>query len=99
ITILPEFDSKDLRPLTSFPRFAAEFSNEESHADQKRSIIRSVLIEQFRPQRRVTLANVLAKFDDIATDTRHSLAMYMAEFSVAKVKSEVERQNLDDTLS
>lgn len=99
LTVLPEFGPEDLRPLTSFPRFTAEFANEESHADQKRSIIRTVLIEQFRPRRSVTLADVLAKFEDIATDARHSLAMYMAEFSVAKVKGEVERQNLDDTLS
>ncbi|WHL19019.1 hypothetical protein [Stenotrophomonas acidaminiphila] len=99
LTVLPEFGPQDLRPLTSFSRFAAEFANEESHSDQKRSVIRTVLIEQFRPQRSVTLADVLAKFEDIAMDARHSLAMYMAEFSVAKVKAEVERQNLDDTLS
>lgn len=99
LTVLSEFSLEDLRLLTSFPRFAAEFANEESHVDQKRSIIRTVLIEQFRPRRSVTLADVLAKFEDIATDARHSLAMYMAEFSVAKVKGEVERQNLDDTLS
>lgn len=99
LTIIPDFGPKDLRPLTSFPSFVAEFANEESHVDQKRSIIRSVLIEQFRPLRSVSLADVLAKFEDIATDSRHSLVMYMAEFSVAKVKNEVERQNLDDTLS
>lgn len=99
LTVLSEFGPENLRPLASFPRFVAEFANEESHADQKRSIIRTVLIEQFRPRRSVTLADVFAKFDDIATDARHSLAMYMAEFSVAKVKSEVDRQNLDDTLS
>lgn len=99
LTILPEFGHDDLCPLASFPRFAVEFSSEESHADQKRSIIRATLIEQFRPHRSVTMAEVLAKFEAIATDARHSLAMYMAEFSVAKVRGEVERQNLDDTIS
>lgn len=99
LTILPEFSPEDLSDLISFSRFTAEFANEESHADQKRSIIRSVLIEQFRPHRNVMLRDVLAKFEDIASDARRSLAMYMSEFSVAKVKSEVERQNLDDTLS
>lgn len=99
LTILPEFGHGDLNPLPSFPRFAAEFSNEGTHSDQKRSIIRSTLIEQFRPRRSVTLADILARFEAIAIDARHSLAMYMAEFSVAKVKGEVERQNLDDTIS
>ena len=99
VTIRADFRLEDLRRLKPFPTFAAEFSNHESHADQKRSIIRSVLIEQFRPQRSVAFAAVLDRFDAIATDARQSLAMYMAEFSVAKVKSEVERQNLDDTLS
>src|SRR5690606_33188115 len=45
------------------------------------------------------LADILARFEAIAIDARHSLAMYMDEFSVAKVKGEVERQNLDDTIS
>jgi hypothetical protein len=99
LTILPEFGRDDLCPLPSLPRFAVEFSNEESHADQKRSIVRTTLIEQFRPRRSVTMADVLARFEAIATDARHSLAMYMAEFSVAKVRGEVERQNLDDTIS
>ncbi len=99
LTILPEFGLGDLRPLPSFPHFAVEFSNEESHANQKRSIIRTTLIEQFRPNRSVTMAKVLDKFEAIATDARHSLAMYMDEFSVAKVREEVERQNLDDTIS
>lgn len=99
LTIVPDFGPEDLCSLASFPRFVAEFANEESHVDQKRSIIRTVLIEQFRPRRSVSMADVLAKFEGIATDARHSLVMYMAEFSVAKVKSEVERQNLDDTLS
>lgn len=99
IAILPEFGHDDLCPLVSFPRFAAEFANDESHADQKRSIIRTTLIEQFQPHRSVTMAEVLTNFEAIATNARHSLAMYMNEFSVAKVRSEVERQNLDDTIS
>lgn len=99
LAIMPDFESKDLRELPSFDTFVAEFSPHGSHSEQKRAIIRMVLIEHFRPSRRVTLAEVLAKFEEIATAARHSLAMYMAEFSVAKIKNEVERQNLEDTLS
>ena len=99
LTILPDFCAQDLRPLYSLQKFVAEFANEESHFDQKRSVVRTVLLEQFRPRKLASMAELLEKFDDIATDARHSLAMYMAEFSVAKVKAEVERQNLDDTLS
>src|SRR3546814_1746328 len=36
---------------------------------------------------------------DLASDAKRSLSMYMAEFSVKKVTAEVERQNLEDTLS
>lgn len=99
LTILPDFCAANLRPLDSFQRFVAEFANEEAHFDQKRSVVRTVLIEQFRPRKLASMAELLEKFSDIASDARHSLAMYMAEFSVAKVKAEVERQNLDDTLS
>lgn len=99
LTILPKFSFDNLCSIQSLSRFITEFSNEEFHSDQKRSIIRTILIEQFRPSRSVTLGDLLPKFDEIATNSRHSLAMYMDEFSVAKVKGEVERQNLEDTLS
>ena len=99
LAIVPDYSFDDLRELPSFATFAAEFSASNSHIEQKRAIIRAVLIEQFRPSRSVRLAKVLEEFEEIATNARHSLCMYMAEFSVAKVKSEVERQNLDDTLN
>lgn len=99
LEIRADFAASDLRDLPDFPRFTTEFGNHESHADQKHSIVRSSLIEQFKPRRGVAMSDVLAAFHDIATNARQSLAMYMAEFSVAKVKSEVERLNLEDTLS
>lgn len=99
LEIRTDFGASDLRDLPDFSRFTAEFGNHESHADQKHSIVRSSLIEQFKPRRGVAMSEVLAAFHDIATNARQSLAMYMAEFSVAKVKSEVERLNLEDTLS
>jgi len=98
LEIRADFGIKDLRPLPAFARFAGEFANPESHADQKRAIVRNVLIDQFKPRRSVALADVLVVFDQVATDARQSLSMYMAEFSVKKVLGEVERLNLDDTL-
>lgn len=99
LEISPEFGASDLVALEGFSQFISEFATGPGHEDQRRSIIRSVLVEQFRPKRLVRFADVLARFEDIARDARQSLSMYMAEFSVAKVKAEVERQNLDDTIN
>lgn len=99
ITIQAELREADLLSLPDLSAFMEEFGSLTTHGDQKRSIVRGALIDKFRPLRSVTLAQVVEKFSDLAMDVRHALAMYMEEFSVQKVKAEVERQNVDDALS
>lgn len=99
IDIRSEFSEADLKHMPSLGTFAAEFASTTAHADQKRSIVRSVLIDHFRPRHAATLGELIHAFEAISTDAKRSLSMYMAEFSVKKVTAEVERQNLEDTLS
>jgi hypothetical protein len=99
IEIRSEFSTEELEHMPSLGTFAAEFANATAHADQKRSIVRSALIDQFRPRHVATLGELIHSFEAIASDAKRSLSMYMAEFSVKKITAEVERQNLEDTLS
>lgn len=98
LEIRPDYDAQNLEHLPSLPELASEFVSSTTHVDQKRSIFRSSLIEHFRPQRKISLADLIPHFEAIATDAKRSYAMYMAEFSYQKIRSEVEKQNLEDTL-
>jgi hypothetical protein len=98
LEIRPEYSADHLRRLTSLPEFAAEFVSSTMHSDQKRSIFRSSLVDHFKPRRQISLSEVVPKFEAISNDVRRTYAMYMAEFSYQKIRGEVERQNLDDTL-
>src|SRR3546814_16190368 len=89
----------DLKLMPSLGTFARSFANTTTQAAQKRSIVRSALLDQFRPSHAAALGELIHSFEAIASDAKRSLSMYMAEFSVKKVTAEVERQNIEDTLS
>lgn len=89
---------EDLTPLPSLPLFETEFAVTESHKDQKRSIVRAVLLDAFKGRKALTVGDVLPKFESIVEDVRSNYAMYAAEFSFEKIKAEVEKDNLDSTL-
>ncbi|MFA7541587.1 MAG: hypothetical protein WCZ02_05795 [Lysobacterales bacterium] len=99
LTLHADYLPQQLSGNLELAPFAADFSPNEIHADQKRSIVRSILIETFKSRKNATLGDVLTQFEAIESEARKSYAMYMAEFSVKKVMSEVEKQNLDDMLS
>lgn len=98
IEIKLSYQAEDLIPLPSLPFFETEFAVTASHKDQKRSIVRAVLLDAFKGRKTVTVGEVLPKFEDIVEDVRSNYAMYAAEFSFEKIKAEVEKDNLDSTL-
>jgi hypothetical protein len=89
---------EDLTSLPSLTLFETEFAVTESHKDQKRSIVRAVLLDAFKGKKVLTVGDVLPKFESIVEDVRSNYAMYAAEFSFEKIKAEVEKDNLDSTL-
>ncbi len=93
-----EYQVGDLVSLVSLPLFESEYAATTHHKDQKRSIVRAVLLDAFKGKKSITIGELLPRFDSIIEDVRSNYAMYAAEFSFEKVKAEVEKDNLDSTL-
>lgn len=93
-----EYRTCDLAPLPSLPLFQSEYVESVHHQDQKRNIIRTTLIDQFKGKRSITLSDLLPFFEAFMENVRSSYAMYTVDFSFEKIRTEVEKQNLEDTL-
>ena len=92
------YELNELTQLTSLGFFETEFAVTTHHKDQKRSIIRTVILDAFKGQRAISVGAILPKFEAMVEDIRSNYAMYAAEFSFEKIKAEVEKDNLDSTL-
>jgi hypothetical protein len=93
-----EYQSKYLVPLPSIELFASEFVGNTHHQDQKRNIVRSALLDVFKGKRCVSISELLPCFEAFMDNVRSSYAMYTADFSYEKIRTEVDKQNLEDTL-
>ena len=98
IEISLEYQVGDLVPLMSLPLFESEYAATTHHKDQKRSIVRAVLLDAFKGKKCITVGDMLPQFESIIEDVRSNYAMYASEFSFEKIKAEVEKDNLDSTL-
>lgn len=85
----------DLHALTGLDAFGAEFIASHTHHEQKRTILKTVLLELFSGRVRLPFSELLARFDEFVDKVRASYQLYVAEFSFQKVKAEVEKEKLD----
>ncbi len=93
-----EYQPTNLVPLPSLGLFAADFVDNPLHKDQKLNIVRSALLDVFKGKRLVTVGDFLPRFEEFMDNVRSSYVMYTADFSYEKIRMEVEKQNLEDTL-
>ncbi|TDS73433.1 hypothetical protein [Comamonas sp. JUb58] len=98
LEILMEYSAEDIRNLPSLAAFEDDFIRSAHHQDQKRNIIRSTLLDLFKNKRRITFGEFLPYFEEFVQNARSSYAMYTADFSYEKIRTEVEKQNLEDTV-
>lgn len=92
------FKTAEIRSLPGIDEFSRDFVRTEHHFEQKRDIVRSALIETFPNKPRITFGEIAEKFTDFFQRVKASYAVFAADFSYQKVRSEVEKQNLEDTL-
>lgn len=93
-----EYTATDLRPLAGLEEFAQNYFESDHHRDQKRTIIRNALLEIFKGKPVVRLSDVLQEFADLAERVRSAYTLYTTDFSFEKLRSEVDKQNLEDML-
>lgn len=95
IEITPQYGVADLHELPDLSAFEAEFIASETHQEQKRTILKTVLLELFSGRKKLPFSELLSRFDEFVDKVRASYQLYVAEFSFQKVKAEVEKEKLD----
>lgn len=95
IEITPQYTAADLHELPDLNVFEAEFIASKTHQEQKRTILKTVLLELFSGRKKLPFSELLSRFDEFVEKVRASYQLYVAEFSFQKVKAEVEKEKLD----
>ncbi len=98
LAISLRYDKAQLLTLNDLDEFASTFVDSTHHKDQKRTIIRTSLIDLFKSESAIDFGQLLQKFEDFMERVRNAYAMYVAEFTFEKIKAEVEKDNLDSTI-
>lgn len=98
VEIRADFGAADLVPLIGLPDFASVYFESDHHRDQKRNIIRASLLEVCKGQLVVCLSELLPKFEDLVDRVKASYSLYTADFSFEKLRSEVDKQNVEDMM-
>lgn len=98
VEVRADYRAQDLCQLDGLASFAAAYFESDHHKEQKRNIIRSSLLEVCKGEVVVRLSALLPRFEDFAERVKASYSLYTADFSFEKLRSEVDKQNVDDTL-
>ncbi|MDO9483988.1 MAG: hypothetical protein Q8S96_00780 [Hydrogenophaga sp.] len=98
VEVRADYRAQDLCQLDGLANFAAAYFDSDHHKEQKRNIIRSSLLEVCKGALVVRLSDLLPRFDDLVERVKASYSLYTADFSFEKLRSEVDKQNVDDTL-
>jgi len=98
IEISLHFDAINLRPLPGLEEFGRDFVRTYLHREQKRDMVRAALIDTLTGSSRTTFGALIEQFEPFVQQVKGAYAIFAADFSYQKVRSEVEKQNLDDTL-
>jgi len=98
VCVTPRYATSDLIEIPSLQGFVEGVAESDLHKQEKIAIIKSGLVEKFGGGVCVEFSSLIERFEALMIYFRESYALYLAEFSTAKFRREVEKQNLDDTL-
>lgn len=84
-----------LNDFTNLDMFIKEYVQSDIHTENKHRIIGSVLTEFYSEKPRVSIGQLLKRFQDFYEAVQKSYELYVSEFSFEKVKSEIVKEKLD----
>jgi hypothetical protein len=97
--LIVEYGAEDLCDLPELSELRNEFIVDDAHTEQRKSILKSALIEILKnvPSEQ-RFKHLLTVFDELKRRARDNYQLYVAGFSFEKVREEVQENRLEYTL-
>lgn len=91
------YDADKIKPIQGLQDFIERYVTDEIHADQKKTIIKSVLLELSKEFEGCTLDIGLLneKFEEFKRRVSSGYQLYVSEFSFQKIKAEIEKSKFE----
>lgn len=92
-----DYNPENIKPIPSLRRFIDQYIDDEIHADQKKTILKSVLHELSKEfeGRKLDIGLINEIFDEFARRVSSGYQLYVSEFSYQKVRAEIEKSKFD----
>lgn len=97
VEVLLDYTADSLSQIPELPKFRDKFIDDDIHSEQKKTIIKSVLLElskEFEGQP-ITIELIIGKFEEFSRRVSSGYQLYVSEFSFQKVKAEVEKSKFE----
>jgi hypothetical protein len=91
-----DYSAEHLAPIERLEEFRRKFIEDDIHAEQKITIIKSVLLElNSEFDKKLSIGLIAEKFEEFYRRVSSSYQLYVSEFSFQKIKSEVEKSKFE----
>jgi hypothetical protein len=90
-----QYSSESLRELVDLDEFVKNFITSDTHKNQKKEIIKSVLLEMAHGRNQISVRDLLDRFNDFKERVNNNYDLYLSEFSYEKVKAEIIEEKLE----
>lgn len=97
IELFLEYSREEMSCLSGVAEFAQEYMNTETHVEQKRTIVKSILLEMKKEVggEKFHVGLIMSRFEEFARRVSSSYQLYVSEFSFQKIKAEVEKSKFE----
>lgn len=90
------YSAEHLSPISRLDEFREKFVEDDIHSEQKKTIIKSVLLELHNEfGKKLSIGLIAEKFEEFYRRVSSSYQLYVSEFSFQKIKAEVEKSKFE----
>ncbi|HGE2408724.1 MULTISPECIES: hypothetical protein [Pseudomonas] len=92
-----DYDADKIKPIQGLQEFTERYVTDDIHADQKKTIIKSVLLELSKEfeGRTLDIGLLNEKFEEFKRRVSSGYQLYVSEFSFQKIKAEIEKSKFE----